>query len=137
LQLDLYTSENPERVRIAGDDIFLPADLATPFGLVFHELATNAVKHGSLSRQAGTVDLSWSLRPGTNGRLLTVTWRENGGPPAKPPQTAGFGTALIEKGIPNARVSREFGADGVVCTFELPLPDAHVQNHGAPGPNVP
>jgi two-component system CheB/CheR fusion protein len=123
-QLDPYTSDNAERFRIEGDPIFLPADLATPFGLVFHELATNAAKHGSLSRPSGAVDLSWSLRPRNNERLLTVVWREHGGPTDNQPKTAGFGTTLIEKALPNATVSRKFGSDGMVCTIELPLPSA-------------
>jgi two-component system, chemotaxis family, CheB/CheR fusion protein len=36
----------------------------------------------------------------------------------------GFGTALIEKGIPDATVNRDFGPDGMVCTIELTLPNA-------------
>ncbi len=37
-QLDAYAAENPDRLRIAGEAVLLPADLATPFGLVLHEL---------------------------------------------------------------------------------------------------
>ena len=44
-------------VRLNGESIALTADLATPFGLVFHELTVNAAKYGSLSRPGGTVRL--------------------------------------------------------------------------------
>jgi two-component system CheB/CheR fusion protein len=121
LQLEPYLTRNPKQVKIAGESVFLPADLATPFGLVFHELATNAAKHGAFTRQTGTVDLSWTLRTASQP-LLTVVWREHGGPTVTRPKTAGFGSTLIEKAIPNATVRRDFNPDGVVCTLELPLP---------------
>jgi two-component system CheB/CheR fusion protein len=121
-QLEPYTSGNTERVKVAGGSVFLPADLATPFGLVFHELATNAAKYGSFSQQAGAVDLSWTLRAQDDQRLLTVIWRESGGPAVKQPKITGFGSQLIERAIPNAMVRREFGSDGTVCTIELPIP---------------
>jgi len=123
-QLAPYISENPDRLRMQGEPVSLPADLATPFGLILHELATNAAKHGSLSRARGKVDLSWKLNSGNNPRALTVVWKETDGPRIKPPKSSGFGSTLIEKGIPNATVSREFRADGLLCTIELALPEA-------------
>lgn len=123
-QLEPLISDHLQRLHIAGVPVFLPASLATPFGLVFHELATNAVKYGALSTPSGTVDLSWTLRTGSGERLLTVVWRESGGPPRRRPETTGLGTALIEKGIPEATVSRDFGPEGMVCTLELSLPSA-------------
>src|SRR5262249_42577245 len=48
-QLEPYTSDNPGRLRIEGETVVLSADLATPFGLVLHELTTNAAKYGSLT----------------------------------------------------------------------------------------
>ena len=121
-QLEPYISGNPGRIRISDDPVFLPADLATPFGLVFHELATNAAKYGSFLRQGGTVDLSWTMRTRNDQHVLTVVWRESGGPAVTEPKTMGFGSQLIERAIPNATVQREFGADGMVCTIELQLP---------------
>ncbi|MBV9702620.1 MAG: PAS domain-containing protein [Methylobacteriaceae bacterium] len=123
-QLEPYAGENSDRLQIGGEPVSLPADLATPFGLILHELATNAAKHGSLSRPNGSVRISWTLESRNNRGVLTIIWKEMGGPSAKKPKTAGFGTALIDNGIPNARVSREFGPDGLVCTIELPLPEA-------------
>jgi two-component system CheB/CheR fusion protein len=121
MQLAPHISGNPERTKIVGEPVFLPADLATPFGLVFHELATNAAKYGAFSRQFGMVDLRWNVRTRSQP-ILTVVWRESGGPTITAPKTSGFGSVLIEKAIPNATVRLEFDRDGVVCTIELPLP---------------
>jgi two-component system CheB/CheR fusion protein len=123
-QFEPYVGGNPDRVRTTGEPVFLAAELATPFGLVFHELATNAAKYGAFSRPAGTVDLDWSLQTQNGEPLLTVIWRERGGPKATEPKTKGFGSQLIERAIPNATVGREFAAGGVICTIDVQLPKA-------------
>lgn len=129
-QLAAYTAENPGRLKIEGERVSLPADLATPFGLVMHELATNAAKYGSLSRPKGTVDLSWSVsRRRNNTPVVTIVWNERGGPRVKPPKTTGLGSSLIERGIPEAKVKRDFRASGMICTIEIPLRKSH---DGAP-----
>lgn len=120
-QLEPYATE---QLRIEGEPVLLPADLATSFGLVFHELATNAAKYGSLSQPKGTVDVSWTLRSRNNRNILTVIWREQSGPVVKRPMSTGFGSALVDRAIPNAKVTREFDRDGLVCTIELPLLEA-------------
>jgi two-component system, chemotaxis family, CheB/CheR fusion protein len=120
-QMEPYTSEDPDRVQIGGEAVTLSADLATPFGLILHELATNAAKHGALSRPRGRVAIEWSVSR-NDPSILTVVWREQGGPPVQQPTTSGFGSALIENGIPGASVKREFKPAGLICTIELPLP---------------
>jgi two-component system CheB/CheR fusion protein len=120
LQLKPYAGD--ERVRMDGPAVILPADLATPFGLVLHELATNAAKHGSLVRPDGRIDLSWTLGDGNDSRRLNVMWEETGGEPPNNSRTNGFGSRLIENGIPNAVVKREFGPSGLRCTIVLELP---------------
>jgi two-component system CheB/CheR fusion protein len=124
-QLDAYRSaDNPDRLRIEGDPVTLPADLATPFGLVLHELATNAAKHGALSSPGGGVSLRWSMATRNKTPTLTVVWSESGGPPVQPPKKSGFGGVLIENGLPQAVVRREFRPEGLVCTMEIPVPEA-------------
>ena len=125
-QLEPYPAGDSDQVRVEGERIILPADLATPFGLVLHELATNAAKHGALSTPKGAVLLKWSLDTRNHPPLLTVLWEEKGGPPVTKPNTIGLGSALIAGGIPNARVEREFRPHGVVCKIELPLPSRPV-----------
>jgi two-component system CheB/CheR fusion protein len=127
-QFEPHVGGNPDRVRVTGQPVFLPADLATPFGLVFHELATNAAKYGSFSRRAGTVDLSWGLETRNGQPLLTVVWRERGGPKTAEPTTKGFGSQVIERAIPNATVRRKFASDGVICTIDVHLPKAPEAN---------
>jgi two-component system CheB/CheR fusion protein len=73
-QLQPHASDNPQRIQVAGEAIFLPTNLATSFGQVLHELATNAAKHGALSREAGTVNLRWSVRARNKEQLLTLVW---------------------------------------------------------------
>ena len=121
-QLEPYAAGDSDQVRVEGERIILPADLATPFGLVLHELATNAAKHGALSTPKGAVSLKWSLDNRNHPPLLTVVWEEKGGPPVTKPKAMGLGSALIAGGIPNAAVEREFRPHGVVCKIELPLP---------------
>ncbi len=128
-QLLPYAAENLDRVTIDGEPISLPGDLATPFGLVLHELATNAAKHGSLSHPDGTVKLSWTLVPRDNLRLLRAVWREKGGPQPRAPKGTGFGTQLIENAIPGATVNCTFHPDGFLCTIEVSLSEG--KEHGA------
>ncbi len=124
-QLDAYRSaDNPNRLRIEGGPATLPADLATPFGLVLHELATNAAKHGALSQPGGSVTLRWSMTSRNKTPTLAVVWEETGGPPVQPPKASGFGGVLIENGLPHAVVRREFRSEGLVCTMEIPVPES-------------
>jgi two-component system CheB/CheR fusion protein len=129
-QLQPYVPANSKRIQIEGPPVTLTADMATPFGLVLHELATNAAKHGALSGRNGTVALNWSVT-GNKKKVLKFTWRERGGPKVKQPKRTGFGSALIDQGIPGASVKRDFRPDGIACIIELPLPEA--SDHGAAG----
>jgi two-component system CheB/CheR fusion protein len=129
-QLGAYASD---RVRIDGEPVVLPADLATPFGLVLHELATNAAKHGALSGPAGIVNLRWNLESRNNQRMLTVFWTERGGPPVQRPTKSGLGGTLIERSVPHATVRREFRPEGLACTIEIPLEETVDSGRAAQG----
>ena len=104
-QLAPYIADSPDRARLEGPSVILPADLATPFGLVLHELAANAVKYGSLSAPDGGVDVIWAVEPGNNSSLLKVQWREVNGPKVKAPAELGFGTRLIDMALQGATVT--------------------------------
>ncbi len=124
-QLRPYIMDLPDRLSVDGEPLVLPAHIATPLGLVLHELATNAARHGAWSVAGGTVHLSWRQdSDGGNGCRLSVVWRERNGPPVHEPDHAGFGSRLIQGGIPGADVRHQYAADGVVCTISLLLSDS-------------
>jgi two-component system, chemotaxis family, CheB/CheR fusion protein len=120
-QLEPYMSDGSDRISISGQAVSLPPDIATPFGLVLHELATNAARHGSLSVPTGAVELTWAVGSKSSERVLRMTWREKQGPPVQRPMSGGLGSVLIEGAIPGATVKRDFVPDGLFCTIEVPL----------------
>src|SRR5579871_3526524 len=120
-QLAPFSREDAPRYCVAGEPLVLPIDIATPFGLVLHELATNAAKYGSLSQDGGTISMNWSVKSKDGKRVLNFTWEERGAASTQEAAPPGFGSALIENAIPNATVRRDFRADGLVCTIEVPL----------------
>ena len=122
-QLAPYTAGKPERLRLQGEPALLPADLASPFGLVLHELAANAAKRGALSVPTGTVSISWTIEARNSQRVLKVAWQESGGPPVGESQVDAFDTSLIDSVLPGVRAVQEFRPEGLVCTIELPLPE--------------
>lgn len=130
-QLRPYVSADPRRVFVLGPSVMLPPDLATPFGLVLHELATNASKYGALSVEGGRIELTWEVEETAEGRMMAILWREEGGPPVRRGQVKGVGSTLIERGLPGATVDHDFPSDGVRCRILLPLPE-DVPQTGAP-----
>jgi two-component system CheB/CheR fusion protein len=134
VQLAAYISEGRDKIRLKGQPVVLPPDIATPLGLILHELATNAAKYGSLSVEGGHVQLSWAMTSanGNEQARLTVEWAEKGGPAVKPPSSLGFGSRLINEAVPGARARQDFRREGLVCTLEFPLPEAGDVGHQDP-----
>ena len=109
----------PERLQIAGPRFRLRPTAALTFALVFHELATNALKYGALSSECGRLSVEWSLDPAA--QRLRLSWRESGGPPVSPPSRKGFGTQLIQRGLAveaAGDVRLDYAPEGLVCTIE-------------------
>ncbi|WP_052388672.1 sensor histidine kinase [Belnapia moabensis] len=116
----------PGRISIAGPDVTLPANGAVALGIALHELATNAVKHGALSTDAGRVRLFWgeAETDGEGQAWHLLRWEESGGPPVQGrPGRRGMGTRLLEGGLAGqirGAVTLDFAPGGVRCTMRLP-----------------
>ncbi|MBA3666224.1 MAG: PAS domain-containing protein [Sphingomonas sp.] len=114
-----------ERFNIDGDNIRLLPKATLALGIAFHELATNAVKYGAFSNNAGTIGISWTIEPSPAGERLILHWREKDGPPVRPPSHKGFGSQVIERGLAHelgGSVKLEYPPEGVFCTVDIPAP---------------
>jgi two-component sensor histidine kinase len=87
--------------------------------MAFHELATNAVKHGALSSPAGTLDVSST----TDERDVFVIWAEDGGPPIPAaPEMRGFGSKMISRAMSqqfDRALSYDWQPNGLVVTLRM------------------
>ena len=86
------------RVQIDGPPISVPSQHALGVALAIHELATNAVKYGALSSDAGVVTVKWSLNPEGG---FAMDWQEQGGPHVQMPKRTGFGSRLMTRIVPS------------------------------------
>jgi two-component sensor histidine kinase len=92
--------------------------------MAFHELATNAVRHGALSAPAGKVEITWSADRLADPAQLLLRWRESGGPIVSPPTEKGFGVRLIERSLAasvGGVSSLAFEPDGFVFQLSAPI----------------
>ncbi len=112
------------RVTVSGPPVQLPANTVEMLCLAFHELATNAAKHGALSVPEGGVDVRWTAeRDGCGISAVDIMWQEHDGPPVVPPAGRGFGSRLLERGLMQSfggMVHLAFKPDGLRCRIRLP-----------------
>ena len=117
-----------ERLAIEGPDFLLQPAAAGPLGLAFHELATNAVKFGTLASPAARIDVTWAVTESEGDRpCLALDWVESGAPVPPRPARRGFGTEVIEHMVPyqlGGHGALAFAPDGIRCSLRLPMTPA-------------
>jgi len=125
-----------ERFRVTGENVRFPPKSALALGIAFHELATNADKYGAFSGETGCVRISWTIESAPDGNRLILIWREENGPPVRPPSRKGFGSRVIERGLAlelGGTSHLDYRPDGVVCTIDIPMPQAAGDGQGGEG----
>jgi two-component sensor histidine kinase len=112
-------------VLLSGPDIRLPPKAAQALGMAFHELATNASKHGALRHEGAELRVSWQMVADENENDVLIHWRETGVPIERPPERRGFGSETLEQSLPymlGGEANVTFRADGVEWTIRFPQP---------------
>jgi PAS domain S-box-containing protein len=115
-----------DRIRLSGPEVRLPNAIVQTLALALHELTTNALKHGSLGKDAGELDVVWQLREDPDTHLV-LEWIERGlqlSPQQQVFAHHGQGVELIGEALPytiGARTSLKLQESGVVCVIDLPL----------------
>lgn len=108
-----YLEDGP-RIALSAPREPLGRRALTSVALIFHELATNAVKYGGLSSPAGRL----SIEGEREGAVLKIFWREYHG--QEPDGTRqSFGTELLRATLKALGAGMEQSWDNGVLTFTL------------------
>ncbi len=120
-----FSADVSDRFDIVGPALTFSAETSVSVHMTLHELAVNAAKHGALTTPEGRVIIRWSVEETATPPMLTLTWREVGGPPiVGTPERKGFGSQMITRGLARdlgGKATLEFTPDGVVYTLRAPL----------------
>jgi two-component sensor histidine kinase len=110
-----------------GPDISVPSKQAQLLSMAFHELGTNAVKHGALSIEDGRIEVVWDIERDQQEQHVRIRWRERGAPinhDSRKKVKKGFGSEILERSIPEmlqGSFNRTFHPDGMECVLEFTL----------------
>lgn len=126
------------RIVASGPPVLLTSATTQAVGMALHELATNALKYGALSNQAGRVAIAWSV---DDGQQFTLSWKEAGGPPVSVPVRRGFGHRVLVRMAEHqldAKVMLDYAASGLSWQIVVPVERAlEVQPRPASSSPVP
>jgi two-component sensor histidine kinase len=111
-----------DRFDISGCETMLGPRAALSTAMLLHELATNAMKHGSLSAPEGRVSVRWRVEGEGGEAIFALDWSESGGPPPLEPDHKGFGSKLIALGLAGTRDAQmSYDPSGYRVCFRAPL----------------
>ncbi|HWF75952.1 MAG TPA: HWE histidine kinase domain-containing protein [Caulobacteraceae bacterium] len=119
----LATISLPDRFSVTGPEVVLPAVDVQALSMVVHELASNAVKYGSLAQAEGRLEVAWQRLP---GRIVRLDWREKGPGPVEAPRTLGFGSRLIAQLMRqlHGTIRYDWRPSGLVAELSFPMSES-------------
>ena len=119
-ELAPYRSRDDAQITVAGPPAALAARKVTALGMMLHELATNAVKHGALSVPEGRLTVRWSLLDAQ--QTLCLDWIEEGGPATTESPRKGFGSEVLERTakLLQAEFEVDLTPDGMKARLRMP-----------------
>ena len=116
-----------DQVEVRGPRVVLKDKAVEVVAMALHELSTNALKFGALSRPDGGVAIHWRLSGSGSDGQLELSWRERGVPALNlRPARIGFGRDLLERGLPydlGAITKLTFAPGGIHYVAGFPLGD--------------
>jgi two-component sensor histidine kinase len=85
------------RIHIQGCEVTLTDKALRQLTLIVHELHTNAMKHGALSRPSGRVAISGNVEGDGAHPTFRFVWQEFAGPVVTRPSRTGFGQMILSR----------------------------------------
>ena len=119
----VFGEEASENYIMPGEVVELSERATQALGLVFHELATNALKYGGVSDEDGKLSIGWTIDRTGDDDLLIIDWREHAPTPVAASDHTGFGTRLIEaniRGELSGTVERSLTETGMHMRLSIP-----------------
>lgn len=122
LTVSPYNRGSVSRISVSGPDIVVSREAGTTIALCLHELTTNAIKYGALSHPDGAVNVNWELSSDEDP-VLSMDWREAGGPSVQAPTRQGYGTRYVRSSLQSlfgTTPQISFERDGFRCSASGP-----------------
>ncbi|MBO9101087.1 sensor histidine kinase [Rhizobium sp. VS19-DR104.2] len=98
LTVSPYNKDGVSRIKVSGPGIVVSRNAGTTIALCLHELITNAIKYGALSRPEGHVEIVWTFAKDDSSDF-SVNWTEVGGPMVREPTRQGYGTRYVRSAL--------------------------------------
>ena len=135
LLLQAFAPYGDDRLQAFGPEILVEPDTARHLILLVHELVTNAVKYGSLSRLSGRVSVIWQ----GDGDTIVLNWKESGGPRIESPKREGFGSQLMAACVKalSGGMQQDFAPDGLACSVSFKTRSGNIKSASRPAPPFP
>ncbi len=121
-QIALYAEDRLASVIVEGDNSFLRPNAAQYVGLALHELTTNAIKYGALSRDDGAI----VVRFGKHSEAPSVyrfSWRETSSAGMREPNGRSFGLMMLADVVPmsvSGAAELTFHSEGLQYDLDIP-----------------
>jgi two-component sensor histidine kinase len=125
-QIALYADDRMASVVTEGSNSYLKPNAAQYVGLALHELTTNAIKYGALSRNDGMIVVRFETSSAAPD-VHRLTWRETSSAEAKEPAGRSFGLLMLTEVVPisvSGRAELSFRPEGL--RYELDIPNAQI-----------
>lgn len=125
-QIALYAESRMSAVALEGENGFLRPNAAQYVGLALHELTTNALKYGALSRNDGRVAVGFE-KDGAAGAVYRFSWNEDSSAEIREPRGRSFGLIMLTEVVPTSvsgSAELSFGDRGL--NYELVIPKAQL-----------
>lgn len=118
--LSPYQDATLPRVMFEGPDVLVSSNMAAALGLLTNELATNALKYGSLSVSSGHILVQWTFNDGELG----FSWKEIGGPPVDSGGAPNQGSKLMRtiiEGQLHGKMAQRLMPSGLLFSALIPI----------------
>lgn len=108
-----------------GPRVEVPSSLITPFGMVLHELTTNAMKYGAWADETGRIDVQWETETLDEVPSLVLRWKETvpEDSDVTAPELKGFGSRMIAMSVAQlkGKHTKTWHPHGMEFSLTIPL----------------